>query len=212
MGRLSKITPMTPSGVRTRWMSRPLGRSHSAITVPTGSGSAAISRRPVRPWHEALVGERQPIEEGAAQATVARGGEVFGIGGKHGIARRRRAASAAASRAAVLLRPPERKRGWRRRRGRAGRGRASARRCRRLLARCWLARSCRFGLHPLQQYQIIAVDDLAAMRQRPAFRPRLWLLPLTRRASSLSRPTRPRAISSRRHRAPPRHRRAQIRR
>ena len=45
-GRLSKITPMTPSGVRTRAMSSPLGRVHSAITWPTGSGSSAMVRSP----------------------------------------------------------------------------------------------------------------------------------------------------------------------
>src|SRR5690554_1852833 len=37
---------MTPSGVRTRSMARPLGRSHAAITLPTGSSSRAISRMP----------------------------------------------------------------------------------------------------------------------------------------------------------------------
>ena len=40
------MTPMTPSGVRTRSMWRPFGRSHSAITSPTGSFRAAIARMP----------------------------------------------------------------------------------------------------------------------------------------------------------------------
>ena len=43
LGRLSKITPMTPSGVATRSKRRPLGRVHSASTRPTGSGRAATS-------------------------------------------------------------------------------------------------------------------------------------------------------------------------
>src|SRR3569833_254649 len=37
------MIPMTPSGTRTRWMCRPFGLSHSAATVPTGSGSSTIS-------------------------------------------------------------------------------------------------------------------------------------------------------------------------
>src|SRR5690606_29896642 len=44
LGRDSKITPITPSGVRTRSIWRPLGRSHSAVTAPTGSGSSAMMR------------------------------------------------------------------------------------------------------------------------------------------------------------------------
>src|SRR5690554_4709310 len=42
LGRDSKITPITPSGVRTRSICSPLGRSHSAMMVPTGSGSSAM--------------------------------------------------------------------------------------------------------------------------------------------------------------------------
>ena len=45
-GRLSKMTPITPSGVRTRSMCSPFGRSHSAMMVPTGSGSSAMARMP----------------------------------------------------------------------------------------------------------------------------------------------------------------------
>ena len=40
------MMPMTPSGTRTRAILRPLGRAHSAIDRPTGSGSAAIASRP----------------------------------------------------------------------------------------------------------------------------------------------------------------------
>ena len=42
LGRLSKITPMTPSGVATRSIFRPFGRSNRASTRPTGSGSSAM--------------------------------------------------------------------------------------------------------------------------------------------------------------------------
>src|SRR5882672_8960267 len=40
------MNPMTPSGTRTREISMPLGRRHDSTTLPTGSGSAAISRSP----------------------------------------------------------------------------------------------------------------------------------------------------------------------
>jgi hypothetical protein len=47
------MTPMTPSGVRTRSICRPFGRSHSAMTSPTGSRSSAIARGCHRPWRDA---------------------------------------------------------------------------------------------------------------------------------------------------------------
>ncbi len=37
LGRLSKITPITPSGTRTRSMVMPFGRCQLSVTVPTGS-------------------------------------------------------------------------------------------------------------------------------------------------------------------------------
>jgi hypothetical protein len=37
----------TPSGTRTLWMRRPLGRTQPSVTSPTGSGRPATSRRPV---------------------------------------------------------------------------------------------------------------------------------------------------------------------
>jgi len=40
------MKPITPSGTRTREISIPLGRRHESTTAPTGSGKAAISRRP----------------------------------------------------------------------------------------------------------------------------------------------------------------------
>ncbi|EGE58311.1 hypothetical protein RHECNPAF_33400116 [Rhizobium etli CNPAF512] len=45
-GRLSKMTPITPSGVRTRSIFRPFGRSQAAMTSPTGSARAAMARIP----------------------------------------------------------------------------------------------------------------------------------------------------------------------
>ncbi len=38
LGRLSKITPITPSGTRTRSMVMPFGRCQLSVTDPTGSG------------------------------------------------------------------------------------------------------------------------------------------------------------------------------
>ena len=32
------MMPMTPSGTRTRWIFRPLGRVHSALTLPMRIG------------------------------------------------------------------------------------------------------------------------------------------------------------------------------
>src|SRR5262245_38360896 len=41
------MKPITPSGTRTREISSPFGRRQVSTTLPTGSGSAAICRRPV---------------------------------------------------------------------------------------------------------------------------------------------------------------------
>ena len=40
------MMPITPSGTRTREICKPFGRVQVAMTSPTGSGSAAISRKP----------------------------------------------------------------------------------------------------------------------------------------------------------------------
>jgi hypothetical protein len=45
-GLLSNMTPITPSGVRTRSIFSPFGRSQAAMTSPTGSLSAAMVRIP----------------------------------------------------------------------------------------------------------------------------------------------------------------------
>jgi len=77
------MNAMTPRGTRTREISMPFGRRHDSATVPTGSGSAAIWRRPlaissmrasesvrrsrkarVRPWSARAPGRRGCLEEG----------------------------------------------------------------------------------------------------------------------------------------------------
>src|ERR1700731_613156 len=37
------MMPMTPSGTTTRWILSPFGRSHSAVALPIGSGSATTA-------------------------------------------------------------------------------------------------------------------------------------------------------------------------
>ena len=37
------MMPITPSGMRTRWILKPFGRSHSATVLPIGSASATTS-------------------------------------------------------------------------------------------------------------------------------------------------------------------------
>ena len=48
LGRLSKMTPMTPSGVATRSIVRPFGRSNVASTRPTGRAARRRPRPPPR--------------------------------------------------------------------------------------------------------------------------------------------------------------------
>ena len=67
-GRLSKITPTTPSGVRTRRMCRPEGRSHSAITCPTGSGCAGDRAQALDHAGDPRLGQLQPVEHRARRA------------------------------------------------------------------------------------------------------------------------------------------------
>src|SRR5690606_6341475 len=71
-GRLSKITPMTPSGVRTRSIFRPLGRSHAAWTWLIVAGVAAIWRTPsaMAPMRSG-VSFRRSRKEPASLACVA---------------------------------------------------------------------------------------------------------------------------------------------
>ena len=80
-GRLSKITPMTPIGVRTRRMCRPDGLSHSAITVPPGR-AAPPSRAGPRPWPRTRSSVSFSRSSIAADRPAARVGHVLGIGGE----------------------------------------------------------------------------------------------------------------------------------
>ena len=68
--------PITPIGVRTRAMSRPLGRVQRAISSPTGSGSAGnrLDRR--RPWPRRALVQHQPVDHRRRRRHVLRvGGE-----------------------------------------------------------------------------------------------------------------------------------------
>ena len=62
-GRLSKITPMTPSGVATRSITRPFGRSKRASTPPDGIGQRGDALdRPCDIFDPAFI-ERKSIDE-----------------------------------------------------------------------------------------------------------------------------------------------------
>ncbi len=58
------MMPMTPSGTRTRSMVMPFGRVQRSVTAPTGSAQRAHHVEAVRHGGDALVVERQPVEEG----------------------------------------------------------------------------------------------------------------------------------------------------
>ena len=74
------MMPITPSGTRTREISRPFGRVQCAITWPTGSASAATSRKPLRHRRDAQSVQPEPVEEGGV-ATLALGGlEILAVG------------------------------------------------------------------------------------------------------------------------------------
>ena len=81
-GRLSKITPMTPSGVRTRSMFRPLGRSQLGDRRrPDRRGCGdfdAVGHR-----LDARLRQRQPVEEGGRGTSGAGISDIVGIGGEN---------------------------------------------------------------------------------------------------------------------------------
>ena len=83
------MMPIVPSGTRTRWNLRPLGRVHSASTVPTGSGKRRDVFEAGCDAVDALFVEQQPIDERGRAAGSFRRLDVFGVGGKD--LRRRRA-------------------------------------------------------------------------------------------------------------------------
>ena len=68
LGRLSKMTPMTPSGVATRSNARPFGRSMRPAPRPTGSGRAGDLLHGAGHGLEPRRVERQPVDERALGA------------------------------------------------------------------------------------------------------------------------------------------------
>ena len=66
------MMPMTPSGTRTREISRPLGRVHCAATVPMGSGSWMMSSSPAAMAATRFVVEFQAIQQRRGQLPRAR--------------------------------------------------------------------------------------------------------------------------------------------
>ena len=78
------MMPMTPSGTRTRWNLRPLGRVHSASTVPTGSVSAATSSSALRHASMRFSSSSRRSTNATGAAGFAGCGHVFCVGGEDG--------------------------------------------------------------------------------------------------------------------------------
>ena len=76
LGRLSKITPITPIGVRTRRMCRPDGTSHSASTVPDRIGLRGDRAQPLD--HAA----RRAPSSSVSRSSIARD-RPLRLGGRH---------------------------------------------------------------------------------------------------------------------------------
>ncbi len=74
------MMPITPSGTRTREISRPFGRVQRAITWPTGSASAAISRKPRAIAATRSGVEPEPVEKGRIAALALRRLEILAVG------------------------------------------------------------------------------------------------------------------------------------
>src|SRR5579871_4339424 len=97
------MMPITPSGTRTREITRPFGRVHSAMTVPMGSSSAAISSRPraiastraAAPLTSRAFASRIAPQRARISAAPARSAASFA----------RRVASASSAAAATAARP-----------------------------------------------------------------------------------------------------------
>ena len=71
----------TPSGTRTRWIRRPLGRTQPSMTSPTGSGSAGDLAQPG--GHRLRAGRRSSRRRSTTVARCAAGlgrGDVVGVG------------------------------------------------------------------------------------------------------------------------------------
>ena len=195
LGRLSKITPMTPSGVRTRAMTQAVGPRPFGHHAADRIGQVGDGAQPVDDAVDALVGEQQPVEEGRRNA----------------LARRRpRMSSALAARMASRWRV-ERVGGGRSARaclrsavgegqhagggaGACGRSRPSV--AGEIVCTSLRARSCRLGLQAHQHHHVVTMDQFGAAADARAVRRRAAeFLPLTRSASSRPSPARPRAIS-----------------
>ena len=72
LGRLSKITPTTPSGTRTRSMVRPFGRCQLSVTMPTGSAMPRTTATPsAMPSTRAGVSVRRSMKEEVALPDAA---------------------------------------------------------------------------------------------------------------------------------------------
>ena len=71
--------PITPIGVAMRWMRRPFGRVQSASVRPSGSGSSAMSSRPL-----AIASTRASVsvEPVAERGGAGAGREIGGVGGE----------------------------------------------------------------------------------------------------------------------------------
>ena len=82
LGRLSKITPITPSGVATRSKSSPFGVVQWASTRPTGSAQARHRLDTVGHRRNARLVEHEAVEEGRRLAGGARLRDVLRIGGE----------------------------------------------------------------------------------------------------------------------------------
>ncbi len=84
LGRLSKMTAMTPSGTRTRSMVMPFGRCQLSVTVPIGSAMPRTIGNTIRHRVDARWCQRQAVDEGRRRAAGAHLGDILGIGGENG--------------------------------------------------------------------------------------------------------------------------------
>ena len=87
------MMPMTPSGTRTRWMCRPLGRVHSAATAPIGIRQGArplrcprrSPRRASRPAAGGRAGRRSGPRARAAAMSCALAARMAAASRAHGL-------------------------------------------------------------------------------------------------------------------------------
>ena len=125
---------MTPSGVETRSIFRPFGRSKLASTRPTGSGRSAISSSPRAIASTRGRIERQPIEERRRRSARLGVRDIERIGGEYGVALAANFAGRCAQRVVLGVAGGERHRPRRRPRGAPERNKRVAQR--RVCATC----------------------------------------------------------------------------